>query len=153
MSSALKRESTPEVAERIQRIEDRSDKCYRDLALLHMPWNLAAWASLTDSIRMVEATVPSELYGSRHHINVLTNASMIACQEYKFIRKYACGETLDFSSFQWNARLAIQARKTFEVVRGYSSFCATFPYWHENQIAGELIDKETVRFTSHASSA
>ncbi len=39
------------------------------------------------------------------------------------------------------------------MVRGYSSFCATFPYWHENQIAGELIDKETVRFTSHASSA
>lgn len=152
MPPAVKTESAPEVVERIQRIEDRSDKCYKELSLLELPWNLAAWAALTDAIRMVEVTVPPNLYGSRHHINVVTNASMTACQVYKFTRQHACAEIVDFSRFQWNLRTAIQARQAFEVANGYASFCVTFPYWHENQIAAELSDERTVRFVSGASS-
>jgi len=151
MAAARQNECTPSVIRAIQRIEDRSDKCYRELALLGLPWNHAAWAALTDSIRIVEASVPTNLYGSRHHINAATNVSMIAAQIYKFARQHGRGESLQLASFTWTPRLASNAHHAFEVAKGYLTFCTVFPYWHANMYAGELINETTVRFMSYAS--
>src|ERR1700704_4394640 len=151
MVAAKKTECPPDMGGKIQRIEDRSDKCYRDMALMKMPWNVAAWTALTDSIRQIEVSVPTQLYGSRHHINAAMNASMVAAQIYRLARQHGCEPTLDFSSLQWTPRLAAQARQAFEVAKGYLSFCTAFPYWHADKYAAELIDDSTVRFISQAS--
>ena len=144
-------ECPPDVVAKIQRIEDRGDKCYRELALLKLPWNLAVWAALTDSIMVVEGSVPPRLRGSRHHINTAVNASFVAAQFYKFARQYGDDEALDWSSLTWSQRLALQCRQAFEVCCSYSKFCAAFPYWHANKYAGEVVSDNTVRFVSKAS--
>ncbi len=147
-----KSDCPPDIVQRVQRIEDRSDKCYRELALLRLPWNAGAWAALTDSITVVEGSVPSRLRGSRHHLNIATNASFVAAQIYNFARQFGGDETLDWSSLAWSRRLALQCKHAFEVCAAYSTFCTVFPYWHANRYAGELVDDNTVRFVSNASS-
>lgn len=151
MAAGRKSECQPDVVRKIQRIEDRSDKCYRELALLELPWNKAVWAALTDSIGLIERSVPSQLYGSRHHINAATNASFVAAQLYKFARQYGRDQTLNWASFAWSPRLSAQCKHAFQVAMGYNTFCTVFPYWHADKYAGELVDDYTVRFVSNAS--
>lgn len=76
------------------------------LALLELPWNKAAWAALTDSIGLIERSVPPQFYGSRHHLNVATNASFVAAQLCKFARQYGREETLNWASLAWSHRLS-----------------------------------------------
>jgi hypothetical protein len=152
MAALRKRESSGEVIRAIDRIELIADKSYRNLDLLKLPWNIAAWVILTGAIRTVELSVPSELYGSRHHSNAATNQSMVAALIYKLSRKYAMPEAIDLvPHMNWTPRIADWARQAFEIGRGYLTFCSTFPYWHANRYAAELIDENVVRFASFAS--
>jgi hypothetical protein len=152
MTAMLKRDCPPEIIRKIDRIETRADKCYRNLALLRLPWNVAAWVALTDAIRIIELNIPPHLYGSRHHINATTNQSMVAAQIYKFVRKYAAPQAIDIvPDLHWTPRIAAQARQAFEISRGYLTFCIAFPYWHADKYAGELVDDSVVRFVSYAS--
>ena len=152
MTAKLKRDCPPEIIRKIDRIETRADKRYHNLALLRLPWNIAAWVALTDAIRIVELNIPPHLYGSRHHSNGATNQSMIAARTYKFVQKYAAPQAIDIvPRLHWTPRIAAQARQAFEISRGYLTFCTAFPYWHAGKYPGELIDDSVVRFVSCAS--
>jgi hypothetical protein len=47
MAALRKDETSGEVIRALDRIELIADKCYRNLDLLKLPWNIAAWAILT----------------------------------------------------------------------------------------------------------
>ncbi len=152
MTAKLKQDCPPEIVDKIDRIELHADKCYRSLDLLNLPWNIAAWASLTDAIRIVELSIPPNLYGSRHHNNAATNQSMVAALIYKFAREHAAPQTIDIlPHLRWTPRVAAQTRQAFEVGRGYLTFCISFPYWHRDKYAAELINDDLLRFVSNAS--
>jgi hypothetical protein len=149
-STLLKKDCDPDVVRKVGRSEDRSDKCFRNIDLLKRPWNVAVWASLTESIRVVETAVPPSLYGSRHHINAATNMSRGAALLYRLARNHGRRETLNVDTFSWNARIAIEARQAIDVARQYDAFCTTFPYWHADMYAGEVVREHVVRFVSNA---
>lgn len=151
MEPTRKTECTPEVVRKIQSIEDRSDKCYQELALLELPWNMAVWAALTDSIVVIEKSVPPHLYGSRHHINAVTNASFVAAQFYKLARQHGRKQTLNWNSLGWTPRLAAQCKHDFEIAMGYNTFCTVFPHWHADKYAVVLVYDNVARFVSQAS--
>jgi hypothetical protein len=152
MEALRKCESSRKIIRAIDRIELIADKCYRNLDLLKLPWNTAAWAILTGAIRTVERSVPPALYGSRHHLNAATNQSMVAALIYKLARRYAKPEIIDIASYMhWTPRINTSARQAWEVGRGYLTFCLTFPAWHTNRYAAELIDENVLRFVSFAS--
>ncbi len=106
MTAGRKSECQPDVVRKIQRIEDRSDECYKALAFLELPWNKAVWAALTDFIGLIERSVPPQLYGSRHHLNAATNARFVTAQLYKFARQYGREQTLHWASLAWSHRLS-----------------------------------------------
>lgn len=60
VSALRKSEALRSVVKAIELLEIRADKCYRDLSLLGLPWNLAAWAAMTEWIRVVEKSTPSK---------------------------------------------------------------------------------------------
>ncbi len=151
MTALRKNESSREVIRAIDRIEILSDKCYRELSLLRRPWPLAAWAILTESIRVVETSIPATLYASRNHINAATNMSMLAALFYKFARRYGRSGPFDASKFIWSSRLAEDLRLAVDLSKGYQTFCTVFPYWHQDMYAGELINDSIVRFASNES--
>jgi hypothetical protein len=151
MTALRKSESSREVIRTIDRIEILSDKSFMDLSLLRGPWPLAAWAILTESIRVVETSVPAELYASRNHINAATNMSMLAALFYRFARRYGMRGPFDASKFIWSSRLAEDLRLAMELSKGYQTFCTVFPYWHQDMYAGELVNNSVVRFVSSES--
>jgi len=109
MIAAIKAESSPDTVRRVQRLEDRSDKCYREIALLRSPWNLAVRRALTETIRVVETSVPAAFYATETQVNVVLNASRVAAQLYSFARNYGNRENLISDAFEWGPRVAIQA--------------------------------------------
>jgi hypothetical protein len=151
MAVCIKRDHQPEIVKTIQRIEDRADKCFKNLALFELPWSTAAWAALTDAIRIIEVSIPDDQYGSRNHSNAATSMSMTAALIYRFVRQLCLPDIVRPAKFEWKPRIASQARLAFEQARGYSTFCLVFPYWHAHKYAGELVDDSTVKFVSNAS--
>jgi hypothetical protein len=135
----------------IQRIEDQSDKYFRQITLLSNEWNFATWIGLTEITRMIESTVPPNSFGSQSHIFSTVSASYIAVQLCLGARKHGRRRLLDPSSFYWSSRVAMQAKEAFLAARAYSVLCMIFPYWHHNRIAAELLDSDSVRFHSQAS--
>ena len=151
MPPLKKNESPNDVVQAIDRLETRSDKCYRTLSLLARGRCVATWTILTEAIRLVEMSVPTAMYGSRNQLNTLTNASMMAALLYKFTRQYCRTEPFQVNHLSWTPRIEAEAKHAFEVVRGYLTFCTVFPYWHANMYAGEITEENTVRFVSQAS--
>jgi len=93
-----KSDSSPDQVRTIDRIEVLADKTFKNLALFRRPWHFTAWAALTESIRVVETSVPPDLYASRNHINAATNMSMMAALIYRFARRYGTEGLLVASS-------------------------------------------------------
>jgi hypothetical protein len=151
MVAKIKRETSPEDIRRITRIELLSDKCYRSLALLRRPSNAAVWAALTECIRQFQDAIPDNLYGTRHHINAVTNFSLAATQFCEFVKKYGRKDEIAPTLFDWNPRIASEAVNAIAVARGYADFCGVFPYWHAQMYAAEVVDECTIRFVSNAS--
>jgi hypothetical protein len=151
MTAVRKTQSPAHVVKAIDRIELLADKYYRRQPLLNRSWSLASWAILTESIRVVETSIPAWLYGSRSHINAATNMSMIAALLCKSAMRLDKNELFDASKFLWTTRLADELRSAFGLSRRYLSFCTAFPYWHADLYAAELINDDVVRFFLGAS--
>lgn len=151
MTALRKSQSSREVIRAIDRIELLADKCHRGLSLLSRPWPFAAWAILTESIRVVETSVPVEMYASINHINAATNMSMLAALLYKAARQYGGKGSFDAGKFICSPRVAEELRLAVEASKRYLSFCTVFPYWHADMYAGELVSNHIVRFSSEAS--
>src|ERR1019366_3643711 len=147
----LKCESSPDVVRKIQRIEDRADKCYQELMLLQLNWNFAAWLGLSEAVRVVEKSVPTTLYPTRTQVSAVLNSSRVAAQLYQFACRYAVREVLSPDRFAWTSRDAHNASEAFRVAFQYADLCSIFPAWHAGRYAAELLGDCRVRFSSNAS--
>ena len=110
-----KAESSQDIVEAIDRLERRSDTCYTGLDLLDRQWNYAAWLSLTECVRRIEASLTPNEYGSSKHKILVMNLARVAGQLWKFAHDHGRPKQCAPSVFRWFPRVAQESALAFEV--------------------------------------
>ncbi|MFZ0771599.1 MAG: hypothetical protein WAN08_09265 [Candidatus Sulfotelmatobacter sp.] len=146
MIAKTKAESSQDIVEAIDRLERRSDTCYTGLDLLDRQWNYAAWLSLTECVRRIEASLTPNEYGSSKHKILVMNLARVAGQLWKFAHDHGRPKQCAPSVFRWFPRVAQESALAFEVAGPYSLFCLHFPAWHWGLYSAEIEDATTIRF-------
>ena len=75
MERYIKSAAPPSFVAAVQQIEDQADDCYRDLALLRLPVNLASWPVLTIIIHKTECVIAERGMWTPAHAAALMNLS------------------------------------------------------------------------------
>lgn len=147
-SCHLKSEARADFVEELDRLEKQSDLCYQPLALLREPRNRAAWAVLTVCTEVLENTInqqgPDSIRFQAAGINLARSASLLI----DWIQQHGIDHGVPASRFQWNTRLAGDARSALEVARSYDVFRSCFPAWHKYRELAEIVAPQRVRFTA-----
>jgi hypothetical protein len=143
----LKTEAPADFVEELERLEKLADLCYQPLGLLREHKNRAAWAALTVCAELLENVVneqgPDSIRFQAVGINLARSASLLI----DWIQQHGIGHGVPASRFQWNSRLADEARRGLEVARNYDAFRSCFPAWHKDRELAEMVGPQQVRFT------
>jgi len=134
----------------IDNIEFRADECYKPLASLQLPANLAAWAFLTGAVRMVEQEITQSGDNSQQLSATLRNLSLFVPIAINWALKH--GPPVSQSTdLRWTPYLDATATRALQVASEYSHFVVAFPMWHRNRYSAQLVSPDVVRFTAPGS--
>jgi hypothetical protein len=141
----LKSECTPEMQQAVQAVEARSDECYRSMALLRQPRNVATWALLTAMAFELETFLQQFGADSTRHRIALINLDRFICG-FHFIALHGKPASRLAQNYTYHGRLKVDAGFAHNVSRRYTNFLNIFPLWHKNHERMDLMPNGAVRF-------
>jgi len=148
MAALLQSESPPELVHELNELEKLADACYRNLQILRFPKNLAAWATLTRFVQILESTIHQ--FGTAYtqqFVATIINLGRSGSLLVEWIEKYGSAKLAPKSRFTWNVRLETSSAAAFATAHNYESFTGCFPAWRRDRAAAEIIAPRAVRFT------
>jgi hypothetical protein len=148
MTALLKSESSPELVHEFEKLEDLADACYKNLQLLHLPKNLASWASLTKFVQILESTI--NRFGTPYtpqFVATIINIGRSGSLLLEWVQKHGLEKLVPQSRFKWHNALENASALGFDTAHNYESFTGCFPAWHRDRAAAEIVGPRTVRFT------
>lgn len=139
-----------EVVEAIKAVERRADDCYKTLALLSLPANLAIWGLLTEGIRLIEGAMAT--HGDNcHDLDAsLINVGRGVATAIKWVLAHGRPPS-NLASLRWTPEFARKAEQAVQTALQYAAFETAFPMWHKSRYAAQLISPHIVRFSSLSS--
>jgi hypothetical protein len=141
----LKKDAPPELIEAARQIEERADRCYEALRLLQRPSNIAIWALLVGCVRRIEEEILKYGDNSPQLPNALLNLSRSLPIAIRWAFEHAKHPS-SLASKRWTPMLASEVEEAISVAHRYVNFLGTFPLWHRDWFAAELISPTLVRF-------
>ena len=141
----LKNECPPEMQQAVQTVEDLSDKCYQDMALLRQPRNVATWVLLTAMATELEIFLQKYGADSARHRTAIINLDRYICG-FHFIALHGKPASRLTQNYNYHGRLKVDALFVHNVSRRYTNFLNVFPLWHKNHEAMDLMPTGAVRF-------
>ena len=143
----IKSAASPEVAEAIQKIEDRADKCYEPLALLDLHPSVAAWALMVRGVGMIEAEIEQRGDNSPELDATFINVSLFTPIVMNWAIRHG-NVSAPPGHRRWTVDLAITATQSLDIATRYAHFVTCFPMWHKDRYLADLVSPELVRFTA-----
>ena len=143
----IKKDAPSQMVAAIDHIESRSDECYKPLALLQTPSNLAVWALLVGAVQMIEREIKEWSDDSPHLSAALRNLSNFV----PIAMRWAIEHGRPYSSsagLSWTPQLNATVKEALEVASQYSHFLGCFPMWHRDRYSAQLLSPDVVRFTA-----
>ena len=140
-------ESAPKTVEAINAIERQADDCYKSLALLALPGNLAIWGALTEGIRLIEGAMATHGDNSSDLDASLINGGRSLTTVIKWVHAHGKPPS-KLATHRWTPDVAQKAEQSVRTALQYAAFEAAFPMWHKNRYAAQLIPPRVVRFSS-----
>lgn len=146
MTPRVKSASPPEIVEAVRKIEQRADQCFGSLKLLRLHGNVALWSMLVGAIKVVEEQIASHGDNSAPFDAALINISRFVPVAMRWIVDHAKGAS-PLASRHWTPSLDAMLREALSVASDYDAFLGSFPMWHKDRFAVELISSSLGRFT------
>lgn len=143
----LKSEAPAEFVDAVQQIEDRADACFRTLALLAYPTEIATWALLVGGIRMIEREILERGDNTPSHAATLQNVGRFVPIALKWVAKRGTSMSTP-AERRWTPELATLAEEALYLAHDYSHFETCFPMWHRDRNLAELVSPTLVRFSA-----
>jgi hypothetical protein len=130
-----------------QKIEDAADQCFRPLALLRLPANVAIWSLLTSLI--VELTEP-QLSGPTNHefTNSISNASRAIGTAINWVSNHGRPPSRLVNP-RWTPATRQAALKAFLEAHHYGPFRNCLPLWHKHRYAVTVVNPGLAIFQLH----
>lgn len=141
------KDSPPETVEAIKAIEKRADDCYKSLALLALPINLATWGLLTEGIRLIEEAMATHGDNTSDLDAALINVGRGLTRAIKWMLAYGKPPS-KLATFRWTPEFARKVDLATKTALQYGAFEAAYPMWHKGRYAAQLLSPQVVRFSS-----
>jgi hypothetical protein len=143
----LKKDAPASMVGAIDDIEARADECYKSLALLQLPSNLAVWALLLGAIQMVEQEIKEWSDDSPQLSATLINLSRLVPIAMKWAREHGQPDSSS-ADLSWTPQLDATVNEALNLASQYSHFVTCFPMWHRDRYSAQLLSPDVVRFTA-----
>jgi hypothetical protein len=144
---ALKCDATVDVKAAVQRIEDAADLCYKPLALLRLPANVAIWSLLTCLI--VELTEKNQNGPTNHEFtNSISNASRAIATAIDWVLQYGRSPSRVVNP-QWTPSTRAAALAALREAHQYETFRSCLPMWHKHLFAVTVVNPTLAVFQMH----
>jgi len=131
----------------VQKIEDAADQCFRPLALLKLPANVAIWSLLTSLI--VELTEPQLSASTNHEFtNSISNASRAIGTAINWVSNYGRPSSRLVNP-RWNPATRKAALFAFLEAHNYGAFQNCLPMWHKYRFAVTVVNPKLAVFQMH----
>jgi hypothetical protein len=131
----------------VQKIEDAADHCFRPLALLRLPANVAIWSLLTSLI--VELTEPQLSAPTNHEFtNSISNASVAIGTAIDWVSNYGRPPSRLVNP-RWTPATRQAALKAFLEAHHYGPFRNCLPMWHKHRCAVTVVNPGLAIFQMH----
>lgn len=118
--------------------------------MLQLPANLAAWALLTEAVRIVEQEIKQSGDESPQLSAALRNLSLFVPIAINWALKDGMPVSQD-ADLRWTPQLEATATQALQVASQYSHFVVGFPMWHRDRYSAQLLSADLVRFTAPGS--
>jgi hypothetical protein len=147
----LKSDADGDVIAAVQKIEAAADQCYRPLALLRLPANIAIWSLLTCLI--VEHT-EKHLSGPTtfEFTNSLSNASRAIGTAINWVSKHGRPPSR-LANRRWTPAIRESSLVALREAHNYEAFRNTLPVWHEHRFAVTAVTRALAAFQIHGEGA
>ena len=131
----------------VQKIEDAADQCFRPLALLRLPANVAIWSLLTSLI--VELTEPHLNAPTNHEFtNSIFNASLAIGTAINWVSNHGRPSSRLVNP-RWTPATRQAALKAFLEAHHYGPFRNCLPMWHKHRYAVTVVNPGLAIFEMH----
>ena len=146
MPPQLKSQAPEDLVRAVQTIEDTADVGHRNLGIFTYGRNLARWAVLARIILQIEQTILDKGYRSQTQNAVMLNVGRGGAQALSWINELSTSDPVSGREFVFDAPLFAAASQALWAAVSYESFTSTFPLWHKNVVAADLVSANVVRF-------
>ena len=146
MPPQLKSQAPEDLVKAVQRIEDTANLGHRNLGIFTYPRNLACWAVLSRIILQIEQTILDQGYRSQTQNAVMLNVGRGGAQALSWINELAASTLAGQREFVFDGPLFAAANQALWTAVSYESFTSTFPLWHKDAVAADLVSADVVRF-------
>jgi hypothetical protein len=136
-----------DVTAAVRIIEDAADKCYKPLALLRMPANIAIWSLLTCLITEI---TEKHLNGPTNHelTNSISNASRAIATAINWASRYGRSPS-HLVSAKWTPGTRRAALEALSQAHQYQSFRNCLPMWHRSRFSVAVENPSLAVFQMH----
>jgi hypothetical protein len=142
----IKSEAPPELIAAIDRIETQADQCFRSLALLQRPWNIAGWAGMVAASGYIERRIEELPEGHPIVDAVLINLGVSITVAIGWMKKH--GKRFSKAAKRrWTPPLGLDSATAVGVAHQYMTFMTCLPMWHKDRYLAQLLSPSEVRFT------
>jgi hypothetical protein len=143
--ATFKKDAPQELVEIARQIEERADECCKSVRLLGRPSNIAIWSLLIGCVARIEQEITK--YGDDSPIlpNALVNLGRSLPVAIRWAFQHG-KKPSRLASRRWTAVIAAEVEEAILVAHKYETFLGSFPLWHKNKFAVELLSPMGVRF-------
>lgn len=142
----LKKDAPADVVEALRHIEAQADECWRTLALISYPANIAIWALLAAAINEVEREQAARGSNTDHFSPMLKNLGLALPIAIRWVGTH--GRRVASLRTDWTHELASAAEEAVAAARAYSHFEVAFQAFHKDRYAAEVVTPTLARFTT-----